>query len=38
MLQQAGAAAVLFTIPAIAFAFIAQKYIVAGLNAGSVKG
>jgi multiple sugar transport system permease protein len=38
MLQQAGAAAVLFTIPSIAFAFIAQKYIVAGLNAGSVKG
>ena len=38
MLQQAGAAAVLFTIPAIAFAFIAQKYIVAGLSAGSVKG
>lgn len=38
MLQQAGAAAVLFTIPAIAFAFIAQRYIVAGLNAGSVKG
>ena len=38
MLQQAGAAAVLFTIPAIAFAFIAQKYIVAGLNAGSVEG
>jgi len=38
LLQQAGAAAVLFTIPAIAFAFIAQKYIVAGLNSGSVKG
>lgn len=38
MLQQAGAAAVLFTIPAIAFAFIAQKYIVAGLSAGSVNG
>jgi ABC-type maltose transport system permease subunit len=29
---------VLFTNPANAFAFIAQKYIVAGLNAGSVNG
>lgn len=38
MLQQAGAAAMLLTVPAIVFAFIAQKYIVAGLNAGSVKG
>lgn len=38
MLQQAGAAAILLTIPVIAFAFIAQKYIVAGLNSGAVKG
>ena len=38
MLQQAGAAAILLTIPVIAFAFIAQKYLVAGLSAGSVKG
>jgi multiple sugar transport system permease protein len=38
MLQQAGAAAMLLTLPVIAFAFIAQKYLVAGLNAGSVKG
>lgn len=38
MLQQAGAAAMLLTIPVVAFAFIAQKYLVAGLNSGSVKG
>lgn len=38
MLQQAGAAAILLTIPVIAFAFIAQKYLVAGLAAGSIKG
>ncbi|MDO5661864.1 MAG: carbohydrate ABC transporter permease [Brachybacterium sp.] len=38
MLQQAGAAAVILTLPVIAFALIAQKYMVAGLNAGSVKG
>lgn len=38
MLQQAGAAAILLTLPVIAFAFIAQRYLVAGLNAGSVKG
>ena len=38
MLQQAGAAAVLLTIPVIAIAFIAQKYLVAGLSAGAVKG
>ncbi len=38
MLQQAGASAILLTLPVIAFAFIAQKYLVAGLNAGSVKG
>lgn len=38
LLQQAGAAAMLLTFPVIAFAFVAQKYLVAGLNAGSVKG
>ena len=38
MLQQAGAAAMLLTLPVVGFAFIAQKYLVAGLNAGSVKG
>ncbi|MGH3518309.1 MAG: carbohydrate ABC transporter permease [Haloechinothrix sp.] len=38
MLQQAGAAAVILTLPVIAFAFIAQRHLVAGLNAGSVKG
>ena len=38
MLQQAGAASMLLTVPVIAFAFIAQRYLVAGLSAGSVKG
>lgn len=38
MLQQAGAASMLLTLPVIAFAFIAQRYLVAGLSAGSVKG
>ena len=38
MLQQAGAAAMLLTLPVIAIAFVAQKYLVAGLNAGAVKG
>lgn len=38
MLQQAGAAAMLLTLPVVAIAFIAQKYLVAGLNAGAVKG
>jgi multiple sugar transport system permease protein len=38
MLQQAGAATILLTLPVIAIAFIAQKYLVAGLSAGSVKG
>ncbi|WNV87860.1 carbohydrate ABC transporter permease [Umezawaea sp. Da 62-37] len=38
MLQQAGAAAMLLTLPVVAFAFIAQRYLVAGLNNGSVKG
>ena len=38
MLQQAGAASMLLTLPVIAIALIAQKYLVAGLNAGAVKG
>jgi multiple sugar transport system permease protein len=38
MLQQAGAAAILLTLPVVGFAFIAQRYLVAGLGAGSVKG
>jgi multiple sugar transport system permease protein len=38
MLQQAGAASMLLTLPVIAIAFVAQKYLVAGLNAGAVKG
>ena len=38
MLQQAGAAAMLLTLPVVAIAFIAQKYLVAGLSAGAVKG
>lgn len=38
MLQQAGAAAILLTLPVVAFAYIAQRYLVAGLGAGSVKG
>jgi len=38
MLQQAGAAAMLLTLPVIAIAFIAQKYLVAGLSDGAVKG
>jgi len=38
MLQQAGAAAMLLTLPVIAISFIAQKYLVAGLSDGSVKG
>jgi multiple sugar transport system permease protein len=38
MLQQAGAAAILLTLPVVAFAFIAQRYLVAGLSTGSVKG
>jgi len=37
MLQQAGAAAMLLTLP-VGFAFVAQRYLVAGLNAGSVEG
>ncbi|MFC4944339.1 carbohydrate ABC transporter permease [Pseudonocardia sp. GCM10023141] len=38
MLQQAGAAAILLTLPVVLFAFVAQRYLVAGLGAGSVKG
>lgn len=38
MLQQAGAAAMLLTIPVFVIAFIAQKYLVAGLSDGAVKG
>ncbi|KNC18522.1 hypothetical protein AC792_11700 [Arthrobacter sp. RIT-PI-e] len=38
MLQQAGAAAMLLTLPVIGIAFVAQKYLVAGLSDGSVKG
>jgi multiple sugar transport system permease protein len=38
MLQQAGAAAMLLTLPVIAIAFIAQKYLIAGLASGAVKG
>lgn len=38
LLQQAGAAAMLLTIPVFAIAFVAQKYLVAGLSDGAVKG
>ncbi|MEJ5868378.1 carbohydrate ABC transporter permease [Pseudokineococcus sp. 5B2Z-1] len=38
LLQQAGAASLLLTLPVFVFAFIAQRYLIAGLNAGSVKG
>lgn len=38
MLQQAGAATMLLTLPVVAIAFVAQKYLVAGLASGSVKG
>ena len=38
MLQQAGAATIILILPVIAIAFIAQKYLVAGLASGSVKG
>ncbi|HWU59256.1 MAG TPA: carbohydrate ABC transporter permease [Microbacteriaceae bacterium] len=38
MLQQAGAASMLLTIPVFVIAFIAQKYLVAGLGDGAVKG
>lgn len=38
MLQQAGAASMLLTLPVIVIAFVAQKYLVAGLSDGAVKG
>lgn len=38
MLQQAGAATMLLTLPVVVAAFLAQKYLVAGLSSGSVKG
>ncbi|WP_432541476.1 carbohydrate ABC transporter permease [Kineococcus sp. SYSU DK002] len=38
MLQQAGAASLLLTLPVVVIAFVAQKYLVAGLSDGSVKG
>ncbi|WP_375386327.1 carbohydrate ABC transporter permease [uncultured Microbacterium sp.] len=38
MLQQAGAASILLTIPVVVIAFVAQKYLVAGLSDGAVKG
>ena len=38
LLQQASAATVLLTVPVIGIAFIAQKYLVAGLASGAVKG
>ncbi len=38
LLQQASAATVLLTLPVVAIAFIAQKYLVTGLASGAVKG
>jgi multiple sugar transport system permease protein len=38
MLQQAGAASMLLTLPVVLIAFVAQKYLVAGLSDGAVKG
>lgn len=38
MLQQAGAASMLLTIPVVVIVFVAQKYLVAGLSDGAVKG
>ncbi|PRY10846.1 carbohydrate ABC transporter permease [Kineococcus rhizosphaerae] len=38
MLQQAGAASLLLTLPVVVIAFVAQKYLVAGLSDGAVKG
>lgn len=37
-LQQASAGVVLLTLPVIALAFIAQRYLVAGLTGGAIKG
>jgi multiple sugar transport system permease protein len=38
LLQQASAATILLTLPVNPIAFVAQKYLVAGLNSGAVKG
>ncbi len=38
LLQQASAATVLLTLPVIGIALVAQKYLVAGLASGAVKG
>lgn len=38
MLQQAGAASMALTIPVFVIAFVAQRYLVAGLSDGAVKG
>jgi multiple sugar transport system permease protein len=38
LLQQASAATVLLTLPVVGIAFIAQKYLVAGLASGAVTG
>lgn len=38
MLQQAGAATMITTLPVIAAAFLTQKYLVGGLNSGALKG
>ena len=38
LLQQASAATVLLTLPVVGIALIAQKYLVAGLASGAVKG
>jgi multiple sugar transport system permease protein len=38
LLQQASAATVLLTLPVVGIAFVAQKYLVAGLASGAVKG
>ena len=38
LLQQASAATVLLTLPVVGIAFVAQKYLVAGLTSGAVKG
>jgi multiple sugar transport system permease protein len=38
LLQQASAATVLLTLPVVGIALVAQKYLVAGLASGAVKG